>query len=160
MKTRTFYEQNRNKYIDIIAANGGDLEKFLKSYKFKIIRNYLKKKKKRVKEKKYGILSNRGLKKLISKDTYIKYKLMCISEEINEKVLLDSFMNYFCEGDYELPSFLQKLDNYNNSSILHTKRAERREKRKQKALMLIKKQNVDREWVQKYTNINIDEVDF
>ena len=157
MKVKTFYRKNLDSYRKIIKENGGDLDKFLKSYKS----SFFKVKYKKLTKNNIKLSENRKsiIKVNVDKKTYIKYRLLCLVENINSKKLLESFLNYFIEGDMDLHIFLNKLNNYNNSTFFR-KINMNRNNRNDKILKMIKLQNVDRDWVKKYTNIRIDDIDF
>lgn len=157
MKVKTFYRKNLDSYRKIIKENGGDLDKFLKSYKS----SFFKVKYKKLTKNNIKLSENRKsiIKVNVDKKTYIKYRLLCLVENINSKKLLESFLNYFIEGDMDLHIFLDKLNNYNNSTFFR-KINMNKSSRSDKILKMIKLQNVDRDWVKKYTNIRIDDIDF
>lgn len=143
-----FKHKYLEKYSKIISDNGGDLNKLLKSYY-----NFL------LRKKKLRDFRTTDTEVSLDRETYIKFRLVCLSEGIRYKKLLESFMNFFIESDSSMYEFLEKIDNYNNESIFGKEQLVN-SKRKDKALLLLKKQNIDKEWMDKYTNIKINDVDF
>jgi len=148
MKKKTYLDRHYENSKKILQENGENLDKLLASYKRRLEYRRL------VKERK----QNLTFKVKVNLETYFRYKMVAISEDMASKALLEAFMNYFVEGDEELESLIDKLSNYHTKSIYISTL----QKKKKLALInnLNKIHKISTDWWRKYTDLNNEEFDF
>lgn len=145
---KSYLDYHYKKCKEILQNNGEDLDKLLASYKYRLV--HAKTKEKVAKKPEFKIKVN--------SEIYFRFKLVTIVEEIHAKALVESFMNYFVEGDEELEALLAKLSKYHKKSFFSSNVARRRK------IALINKLNkiysIPEEWWRKYSDLNNEEFDF
>lgn len=148
MLKKTYLDLHYEKCKKILEENGENLEKLLASHKRRIEYRALKRERKSLKT--FRIKTDL--------ETYLRFKMTAIAEDVASKALLEAFMNYFVEGDEELYMLLDKLSKY------HTKSIYKSSINKENKIKLINKLNKIHElpldWWRKYTDLNNEEYDF
>jgi len=147
-RKKTYFDHHYKKSKAILESNGENLDRLLISFKRRL--EWARKKKTIKKNINFGIRVN--------SEVFFRFKMTTMAEDITSKALLEAFMNYFVEGDDDLPALLDKLSFYNKKSIYLSS------KNKKDKIALINKlnniYNIPNEWWIKYTDLNNEEFDF
>lgn len=145
---KSYLDYHYKKCKEILQNNGEDLDKLLASFKYRL--EHAKKKEKVSKKPEFKIKVN--------SEIYFRFKLVSLVEEIHAKALIESFMNYFVDGDEELEELLVKLAKYHKRSFFG--KAVSRKKKIDYINKLNKIYSIPEEWWRKYSDLNNEEFDF
>ena len=88
-----------------------------------------------------------------------RFRIVCIAEKINPKLLIEGFMTAFVEGDEAIFDLMKNINKYHQKLILNKSKQFSLEKRFARIDRIMKFYNIPIEWYKKYADLKIDDVE-
>lgn len=93
-------------------------------------------------------------------DTIMKFKIMCEMDGVDSRTLLEAFMNAYVEGGPEIEELMKNINLYHNNLVLKDYSIKSLKSRLISAKKIIDRFNIPLDWWKKYSDLNIEELDF